>query len=125
LLHPVDGKRSPPNPRRSREALRLGNLSGVQDLKQRRVHDQGPRLTHEFCQNHTPQRLQEAPKPPQAAVEGRGVKTYDPGEQVREETLGVPEERALALHAAQLLEERQGQDLGVRESLYGFVALRR
>jgi hypothetical protein len=57
-------------------------------------------------------------------VEGGRVKTHDPGEQVREESLGVPEERALALDAPELLEEeRQGQDLRVRESLYGFVAL--
>jgi hypothetical protein len=49
------------------------------------------------------------------------VKTHDPGEQVREEPLGVPEERSLALDAPELLEERQGQDLGVRESLYGLV----
>jgi len=44
-------------------------------------------------------------------------------EQVREETLGISEERALALDAPELLEERQGQDLGVREPLYGLVAV--
>lgn len=51
------------------------------------------------------------------------MKTHDPGEQVREEPLGVPEERSLALDAPELLEERQGQDLGVREPLYGLVAV--
>jgi hypothetical protein len=52
------------------------------------------------------------------------VKSHHAGEQLREESLGVPEERALALDAPELLEERQGQDLGVREPLYGLVALR-
>jgi hypothetical protein len=95
----------------------------VQDLEQGRVHDRRLRLTHKLRQNHTPQRLKEAPEPPHPAVERGRVKTHDPGEQVREEPLGIPEERALALDAPELLEERQGQDLGVRESLYGFVAL--
>jgi hypothetical protein len=51
------------------------------------------------------------------------VKPHDPGEQLREESLGVPEERALALDAPELLEEHQGRDLGVREPLYGLVAV--
>jgi len=34
----------------------------------------------------------------------------------------VPQERTFALHAPQLLEERQGDDLRVREALEGFVA---
>jgi hypothetical protein len=42
-------------------------------------------------------------------------------EQVREESLGVPQKRALRLHAPQLLEECQGDDLRVRKALYGFV----
>jgi len=42
---------------------------------------------------------------------------------VREEALGVPEEPALALDAPRLLQERQGQDLGIREALYGLVAV--
>jgi hypothetical protein len=36
---------------------------------------------------------------------------------VGEEALGVAQEGALALRAQQLLEERQGKDLGVREPL--------
>ena len=49
------------------------------------------------------------------------MKAYDPGEEVREEPFGVSQERALGLDTAQLLEERQGQDFGVREPLYGLV----
>jgi hypothetical protein len=122
-LHAVDTEGAPSNPRSSVKPGRLLDLSGAQDLKQRRVHDQGLRLAHEFRNHHTPQRFQEAPKPAHPPVEGGRVKTHNPGEQVREEPLGIPEERALALNAAQLLEERQGQDLGVREPLYGLLAL--
>ena len=39
------------------------------------------------------------------------------------EALGVTQERPLALDAPQLLEERQGQDLGVGELLERLVAL--
>ncbi len=50
------------------------------------------------------------------------VHPHHPGEQVREEPLRLWQERAFALPAPQLLEEGQGDDLRVRESLYGFVA---
>jgi hypothetical protein len=43
-------------------------------------------------------------------------------EQMREEPLGIPQERALRLHAPQLLQECQGDDLRVGEPLCGFVA---
>ena len=45
----------------------------------------------------------------------------DPREQVREEPLGIAQEGALTLYAPKLLEKRQGQDLGVRESLERLV----
>ena len=51
------------------------------------------------------------------------MNSYHSGEQVREESLGVTEQRALALDAPELLEERQAQDLAVREPLYGLVAV--
>jgi hypothetical protein len=35
---------------------------------------------------------------------------------------GVAQERAFALHAPQLLEERQRDDFRVREAFYGFLA---
>jgi hypothetical protein len=38
-------------------------------------------------------------------MEGRGVKTHDPGEQVREEAGNFAQERALALDTPQLLKE--------------------
>jgi hypothetical protein len=46
------------------------------------------------------------------------VKSHHAGEQLREESLGVPEERALALDAPELLEERQGQDPSESESRF-------
>jgi hypothetical protein len=45
------------------------------------------------------------------------------GEQVPEEPLGIPQEGAFALGAPQLLEEREGKDLGVRELLERLVAV--
>jgi hypothetical protein len=55
-------------------------------------------------------------------VEGARGETDHAGEQVREESLGVAQEGTLALDAAQLLEERERQDLGVRKPLEPFVA---
>jgi hypothetical protein len=50
------------------------------------------------------------------------MQPHHPGKQVREEPLCVPQEGAFALHAPQLLEECEGDDLRVRKALYGFVA---
>jgi hypothetical protein len=55
-------------------------------------------------------------------MEGGRMQPHHPGEQVREEPLGVAQERAFAFHASQLLEEGEGDDFRVREALYGFVA---
>ncbi len=49
------------------------------------------------------------------------MKSHHPREQMREEPLDIPQEGALRLHAPQLLEERQGDDLRVREPLEGLV----
>ncbi|MDP9425496.1 MAG: hypothetical protein M3P37_05520 [Actinomycetota bacterium] len=56
-------------------------------------------------------------------MEGGGGEADHAGEQVREEPLGVAQQRTLALDAAKLLQERQGQDLGVREPLERRVSL--
>jgi hypothetical protein len=50
------------------------------------------------------------------------VQPHHSGEQVREEPLGVAQERAFALHTPQLLQECQRKHLRVRKPLYGFVA---
>lgn len=47
---------------------------------------------------------------------------HDPGEQVGEKPLGVAQEGALALHPTELLEQRERDNLGVPEPLYGLVA---
>ena len=41
-----------------------------------------------------------------------------PREQLREEPLGIPQERAFALHAPKLLQEDEGDDLRVRKPPY-------
>jgi hypothetical protein len=41
---------------------------------------------------------------------------------VREEPLGIPQKRAFALHASQLLEKGEGYHFRVRKPLYGLVA---
>jgi hypothetical protein len=45
-----------------------------------------------------------------------------PREQMEEEPLGIPQERAFALHAPKLLQEGEGDALGVRKPLYCLVA---
>jgi hypothetical protein len=49
------------------------------------------------------------------------MKPHHPGEQVREEPLGVAQERALALHPSKLLEERERDDFRIRQPLEGLV----
>src|ERR671912_287522 len=60
------------------------------------------------------------PHPP---MQRGGMQPGDPGEQVREEPLGIAQEGPLALYAPKLLEKRQRQDLGVREPLERLVTL--
>jgi hypothetical protein len=50
------------------------------------------------------------------------MKPRHPREQVSEEPPNIPQERAFAFYAPQLLEERQRQYLRVRKLLEGFVA---
>jgi hypothetical protein len=51
------------------------------------------------------------------------VESHDSSwEQLREESLGITQERVLALDAPQLPEEGQRDEPRVRESVYGFVA---
>ena len=56
------------------------------------------------------------------AVQRGRMKTHYAREQVREESLGVAQEGALALHAPKLLQESEGYDLRIREPLEGLVA---
>jgi hypothetical protein len=93
-------------------------------LQQRRVHDQRLRLADELGKDLPPQGFQEGPELPHPPMERGGIEPHHPGQQVREEPLDVPQERAFALDAPQLLEERQGDDLRIGEPLYGFVASR-
>jgi hypothetical protein len=41
---------------------------------------------------------------------------------MREESLGIPQERAFAFHAPKLLEQGEGDHFRIREALYGLVA---
>jgi hypothetical protein len=50
------------------------------------------------------------------------METHRSREQVSEEPLGVAQESAFAFDAPKLLEEGEGDDLRVRESLYCLVA---
>ena len=98
-------------------------MPGVQDGKQARVDHQGFGISHQVWHYGSPQGLEEAPELPHAAVERGRSQLADTGEKVREEPLSVAQEGALALHAPQLLEQREGDDLRVREPLYGLVAV--
>ena len=52
------------------------------------------------------------------------MQSHYAGEQVTEESRRVPEERSLALQAAQLLEESQRQHLRVREAFERAIGIR-
>jgi hypothetical protein len=120
-LHPVDTEAAPAYPRASGEARALRNLSGMQNRKQSRVNEQSLRVANHLGEDLPPQRLQEAPQPPQPPMERGRVQPHHTGEQVREEPLGVAQERALALYAPQLLEEGEGDDFRVGKPLEGLV----
>src|SRR5215213_5402430 len=121
-LHPVDGERPPPAPRRALEARdRLFYLPGMQHAEQRPIGYERLGISGQLLQELAPQGFEEAPELPHAPMERRGSVSPDSGEEVREEPLAVAQKRPLGLHAAELLQKRQGQDLGVREPLQGFV----
>src|SRR5919206_3179687 len=94
----------------------------MQHRKQRRVYEQGLRIAYELGDDLSPQEFQEAPELPHPTVKRGRVKSHHAREQVRKESLGIAQEGALRLHAPQLLEKRQGDNLRVREPLEGLVA---
>src|SRR3712207_5374150 len=47
-LHPVDAEGAPPYPPGSRKARRLPNLTRMENFQQRRINEQGLRLTYEL-----------------------------------------------------------------------------
>src|SRR5215207_690704 len=121
-LHPIDAEGTPPYPRGSRKARRLPDLTRMENFEQRRINEQGLRLTYELGEDLPPQRLQVAPELLHPPVEGGRVESHHPRKQVREEPLGIPQERAFALHAPKLLEQGEGDHFRVRKPLYGLVA---
>ena len=115
-LDPVDAEASPAYPRGPIETRRLRNLARMQDFEQGGVYEQGLRIAHQLGEDLAAQELKEAPELPHPPVEGGRVQPCYPREQVGEEPLGIPQERAFALHAPKLLQEGEGADLGVRKS---------
>src|SRR5829696_7666030 len=95
----------------------------MQHWQERRIHHQRLRVADELGYHDPAQRLQETAQLPHAAVEGGRVQPRHPREEVDEEPRRVPEEGPLALHAAQLLEEGEREDLRVREPLERGVAI--
>src|SRR5688572_25411708 len=76
---------------------RLRNLARMEDFQQCRVYDQRLRLAYELGEYAPPQRLQKAPELLQPPVEGGRVESCYPRKEVREEPLGIPQERTFAL----------------------------
>jgi hypothetical protein len=87
----------------------------MQNRKQRRVNQQALRISYQLLEDGAPQRLQVTPELANPAMERRRVDAQHPGEQIREESLSVAQERALALDAPQLLKEGKRYDLRVRK----------
>ena len=94
----------------------------MQDRKQSGVDDQRLRISDQLGQDGASQGFQEAPELPHAAVERGRMKADHPREQVGEEASGVAQEGAFGFTPRKLLEEREGEDLRVREPLEGIVA---
>ena len=94
----------------------------MEDFQKRRVHKQGFRLAYQLGEDLPPQRFQEAPELLHAPVERGRVQPHHSRRQVREEPLGIPQERAFGLDATKLLQESEGDHLRVRKALYGLVA---
>jgi hypothetical protein len=88
----------------------------VHYFQERRVDDQGLGLPDQLGQDLPAQGFEETPQFPHAAMQRGGMQPDDPGEQVREEPLGIAQEGPLALYAPKLLEKRQRQDLAESES---------
>lgn len=95
----------------------------MQRAEQSGVDQKGLRIAHQLADDLPPEGLQKAPELAYPPMERGRVKPHDPGEQVREKSLGVSQEGALGLHAPQLLQESEGDDLRVREPLEPLVAL--
>jgi hypothetical protein len=88
-------------------------------LKQRRVDEQRLRLAEHLGEELPSQRFQKAPElphsPMQRARMNSRMNSHHPGEQVREEPLGLAQQRALALDPSKLLEERERDDFRIRQ----------
>jgi hypothetical protein len=91
----------------------------MQHLQQRRGDDQGLGLADEIGEGLAAQGLREAPELPHAAVRRGRMEAHHARERVGEEPLGIPQERAFALHAPKPLEQGRGDDLRVRKPPYG------
>jgi hypothetical protein len=122
-LHPIDGEGTPPYPRCSVEACRLIDLARMQYLQKRRVYEEGFGLSDQLGQDLLAQGLKEASQLSHPPMQRGGVHPLHAREQMDKEPLEVAQEGALGLHAPQLLEERQGEDLGVGELFERLVAL--
>src|SRR5215207_9709724 len=121
-LHPIDAEGTPTYPRASGETRALRDLPGVQNRKQRPVHKQRLRVSDHLGKDLAAQRLQEAPELSHPSMQRGRMQPHHSGEQVRKESLDVAQERAFALHTAQVLQERQGKHLRVGELLERMVA---
>jgi hypothetical protein len=120
-LHPIDAEGAPSHPGRALKDCKLRNLPGVHRREQSRIYEQGFGLSYQLRYDGPPQGFEESPKLADATVErGRGEAKH-PREEVGEEAGGFAQEGAAGLDTPKLLEQREGDDLRVRESLEGFV----
>ena len=103
----------------------MRDLARVKDLQQGAIHDQGLRISHQLL-GHDGASSQGFEEPPElaeaAAVERGGMEADHPREEVAEEAGGLAQEGTFGSPPSKLPEERQGEDLRVREPLEGGVA---
>ena len=89
----------------------------MKDLQQGGIHDHGLRISHQLGHDGAPQGFEKPPELAQAAVERGGMEADDLWEEVAEKAGDLAQEGARGLHAPKLLEDGEGDDLGVRELL--------
>jgi hypothetical protein len=102
----------------------LGDLARVKDLQQGGIHDLmvfrdlPPKLGHDGASEG----FEKSPELAYPPVERGRMEADDPRQEMGEQAGGLAQEGAFGFYPSKLLEERQGEDLRVREPLEGGVA---
>src|SRR5829696_2483201 len=122
-LNSIDAEASPTYPRGSIETRRLPDLARMENFEQGRVYEQGFRIAHQLGEDLAAQGLHSKRLSfLTRRCNEEGCSPTTPGNRCEKNRWASRKEGAFALHAPQLLEQGEGEDLRVRKPLYGLVA---